>query len=273
MKLPAFDLTSPRTLRDALAVLADRERHATPLAGGQTLLPRLASGAAATDVLVDLGRVDRTEGLHGIRPEGEGFRVGALTTHSELARSAPLGVLRDAASRIGTVAVRTRGTIGGSLAVASPSAEWCVSAVALDATVQLASADGSRRAPVRSLFVDLGTDADRPMPGELLTSVWLRTPARAGIAGHRDRVDGTATVVVVALVDHSAGASEVRVAVGGVGPAPRLSRMMLEAADRTPGGGVSADVVQKAVRGLGRASGVDGLVAALAHRAAERMTA
>src|SRR3546814_18302235 len=77
---------------------------------------------------------------------------------------------------------------------------------------------------------------DRPAPGELLTSVEMKVPARAGIAGHRDRVDGAATVVDAALVALEDGASELRVAAGGIGPAPRLSLLMVEAAGMTPTG-------------------------------------
>lgn len=269
MKLPPFDLAAPRTLTQALALLGDRERDSMPLAGGQTLLPLLASGAVEARMLVDLGRIDRAEGLHGFVTQDGELRIGALVTHAELARAAPYRVLRDAAYRIGTAAVRTRGTIGGSLAAAAPSAEWCVIAIALDAAVHLAAAEGARRIRAGSLF---SAAADGPRPGELITAMSMRGPELAGIAGHRDRVDGTATVAIAALVDLDGGARELRVAVGGIGSAPELSRLTLEEADSEPHG-VSRGAAQEVVQRLDSLSESDGLVGALASRAVERMSA
>ncbi|MFC4450506.1 FAD binding domain-containing protein [Halorussus aquaticus] len=169
---PEFDYYRANGVEEAFDLL---ENHADAdpvvLAGGHGLLPDLKTGAAAPGVAIDIGDID---GLRGIdaAPDG-GLRVGALTTHAALASSdaaathAP--VLAEAAGEVGDVQVRNRGTVGGNLAEADPSADLPAAAVAADATLVVRGRDGEREIPADEFFAGDGDTAlgDR----ELLTEI------------------------------------------------------------------------------------------------------
>lgn len=213
MALPRFDYHAPDTLDEAVALLAGAARpygadRARILAGGQTLLPLLACGAVRAGALIDIGRLDELRHLE--RADGR-IRIGALVSHATLERDGPLRVVRQAAARIGNAAVRTRGTIGGSLAVATPGAEWCVTANAFDGEVLLSGPAGERTVPVGDFL--LGPAGSPVGADEILTGVQLREPTLAGLAGHRDRQSGLPLLAVAATV----GAT-LRLALGGGAP-------------------------------------------------------
>jgi carbon-monoxide dehydrogenase medium subunit len=128
------------------------------------LLPALNARLSTPSLLVDIGGL--TE-LRGVSLVGDRLRIGAVTRHADIARDplvarhAPLLAL--AAPFIAHPAIRNRGTIGGSLALADPAAEWPACVTALDAQIVIASAGGERRVPARDFFqgvytVDLGAD-------------------------------------------------------------------------------------------------------------------
>src|SRR5215472_4232163 len=125
MKPAPFEYLAPVQLEDALELLGERQGAARPLAGGQSLVPLLALRMARFDVLVDLGQVAE---LSGVRREGEELVIGAMTSQAQIAtdplvrRHAPL--LAEATRHIGHFQIRNRGTIGGSLAHADPTAEY-----------------------------------------------------------------------------------------------------------------------------------------------------
>lgn len=125
----------PASLEDAQKLVAGAE-DAKLLAGGQTLLPTMKQHLAAPSDLVDIRRID---GIAGITHEGDGFRIGAATTHAEVAGHAELRAaipsLARLAAGIGDPAVRHMGTIGGSLANNDPAADYPAAALALNATV------------------------------------------------------------------------------------------------------------------------------------------
>ena len=124
MKPPPFDYFDPATLQDALSLLADLDRGAKILAGGQSLLPLLKIRMAKPAALIDINRVDE---LRVMADDGEGLKVGAivrqlaLMKHEGLAEINPL--LAEALPLIGHVQTRSRGTVCGSLAHADPCAE------------------------------------------------------------------------------------------------------------------------------------------------------
>jgi carbon-monoxide dehydrogenase medium subunit len=144
MKAPNFAYVMPAALDEALGLLATHA-GAVPLAGGQSLMPSLNLRLSAPDLLVDIGGLDE---LRGIRVEGDAIWIGALTTHAELATSAlvrqHLPLIAEAIRHVGHVAIRNRGTFGGSLAYADPAAELPACCVALDATLLLAGRGGRR---------------------------------------------------------------------------------------------------------------------------------
>lgn len=147
MKPPAFDYVAPRDLDAALAALAAHAGEARPLAGGQSLVPMLNFRLAAPAALVDLNGVPELAGVRE-RPDG-GLSIGAMTRQRVLERDpriatrAPL--LAEAAPWIAHAQIRTRGTVGGSVAHADPAAELPAALLALGATVKLAKA-GDRKA-------------------------------------------------------------------------------------------------------------------------------
>jgi carbon-monoxide dehydrogenase medium subunit len=180
VKPAPFDYHAPETLPDALALLAELQDDAKLIAGGQSLVPLLALRLASVGHIVDLNRV---EGLADIEHRTDSVLVGAMVRHSTLAgddklcSSVPL--LARAAPFIGHFQIRNRGTLGGSLAHADPAAELPAVAVALDATVHVASNRDRRSVPARAFFESTLTTALEP--DEIVEAVEF--PAWRGRAG------------------------------------------------------------------------------------------
>jgi carbon-monoxide dehydrogenase medium subunit len=145
LKAARFDYVAPDTVGEVLALLAEHGPQAKVLAGGQSLVPRMAFRLERPSVLVDIGRVGGLDGIEEI--DGE-LSIGARVTHRrlELGVSAdPVGrLLAAAGGHIGHLPIRVRGTFGGSLAYADPAAEWCLLATTLGARIGIASAGGRR---------------------------------------------------------------------------------------------------------------------------------
>jgi CO/xanthine dehydrogenase FAD-binding subunit len=164
-----FDYAAPETLSDALKLLSS-DPGSKVLAGGQSLIPLLKLRLGSATQLVDLGRV---ASLHFISEVDGGIAIGAMTTHHQIETSELLRekcpLLAEAASHIGDVQVRNRGTIGGSLAHADPAAEIPVIMVALDARFRLHSTSGDRWVKAADFFEGLFTTALSPT--ELLVEV------------------------------------------------------------------------------------------------------
>ena len=123
MKAPAFAYAKPASLEEALALLG--RPNAKILAGGQSLIPSLNMRLSSPDLLVDITGI---RDLHGISSNNGILRLGALTTHSQIEKSPEVrthvSLLAEAAPHIAHPAIRNRGTIGGSLALADPAAEF-----------------------------------------------------------------------------------------------------------------------------------------------------
>jgi carbon-monoxide dehydrogenase medium subunit len=154
MKPAPFEYAAPRSIDEATALLSEHGDDAKVLAGGQSLVPLLGLRLARPAVLVDVNRV---AGLTGISRENGVVRIGAGTRHATVEHdssiAADLPLLAIAAPLIGHFQIRNRGTLGGSLAHADPSAEWPAVAVALDAELEIARAGQTRRVPARDFFV------------------------------------------------------------------------------------------------------------------------
>lgn len=169
-----FEYEAPKTLEEALALLADGA--AKPLAGGMSLIPLMKLRLAAPERVVDLGRVP---GLNYIREEDGRICIGAMTTHYEIESSpvlrAKCPLLAATAAHIGDMQVRNVGTIGGSLAHADPAADYPAALLALEAEIRLARAGGERTLPLSDFFLDVFTTALEP--GEIVREVIV--PAEA----------------------------------------------------------------------------------------------
>ncbi len=172
MYAPAFDYHRPSSVAEAQRLLAANP-GAKLLAGGHSLLPMLKLRLAAPTALIDIGRIDA---LHGITETHGGLRIGAMTTHAGVASSTALKkacpVVADAASHIGDMAVRNRGTIGGSVAHADPSADMPTVLTAIGATMEIAGANGATRSVAAADFFQ-GMMATAIGDGEILTAVWV----------------------------------------------------------------------------------------------------
>ena len=156
MKAPPFDYVKPRSIEAALTLLAEHGDEARLLAGGQTLLATLNMRLSEPALLIDITGIDALSGIGVARGM---LRIGALVTHSEIEASplvamhAPL--LAQAAPHIAHRAIRNRGTFGGSIAFADPSAEWPACLLALDGVVVVRGPQGERRIAAKDFFIDL----------------------------------------------------------------------------------------------------------------------
>ena len=151
MKAPSFAYAKPRTLAEAFDLL--ERPGARVLAGGQSLIPSLNLRLSAPELLVDITGLAE---LRGIALEQDVVRIGALTTHADIERSAQirkhLPLLADAVAHVAHPAIRNRGTFGGSVALADPAAEYPACLVALDATLVLRSRGGERMVRAEDFF-------------------------------------------------------------------------------------------------------------------------
>jgi carbon-monoxide dehydrogenase medium subunit len=176
----AFSYESPRTLKEALALL-ESNPEAKLLAGGHSLLPAMKLRLATPPALIDLGRIPD---LNYIRDTGDHLAIGALTPHAAVASSELLHrlspLLAEAADSIGDVQVRNRGTIGGSLAQAHPNADYPAAILALDAQIVTLSRTGDHVIPAREFFTGMFTTA---LSGnEIITEVRVPKTTGAGVA-------------------------------------------------------------------------------------------
>jgi carbon-monoxide dehydrogenase medium subunit len=178
----AFDYIAPQSLDEAVRVLAAHGEEAKLLAGGHSLLPLLKLRLANPKLVIDLSRIP---GLSNISQDGDKIVVGALATHYQIESSKLLGtkcpLLPQTARAIGDVQVRNRGTIGGSLTHADPSADWPAAILALDGELKLSGANGERRLAAEEFF--LGTMTTAIEPTEILTVIRVpASPRRSGSA-------------------------------------------------------------------------------------------
>ncbi len=213
-----FEYTRPSSVDEALRLIGDGGK---PLAGGMSLVPMMKLRLATPEHLVDLGRLGE---LRYIREDGNVIRIGGMATHYDIESSRVLAakcpLLPRAAKHIGDVQVRNMGTIGGSIAHADPAADWPASLLALEATITLRSASGTRTVSAEEFFVDTFTTALEP--GELLTEITVPVDP-AGSASEYVKfyqpASGFAIVGVAVHVAKSGGKlTRCRVGVTGLGP-------------------------------------------------------
>jgi carbon-monoxide dehydrogenase medium subunit len=169
LKAPSFAYAKPRTLAEALELLARHGEGARILAGGQSLIPSLNMRLSSPEILIDITGLP---GLSEIKSNGKSVEIGALVTHSQIEKSSEIKkhvpLLAQAVPHIAHAAIRNRGTLGGSLALADPAAEYPACAVALDAVFTITSTRGERKVKAAEFFKGLfETDLKQ---GEILTA-------------------------------------------------------------------------------------------------------
>jgi carbon-monoxide dehydrogenase medium subunit len=158
MKPAAFSYHRPRTLEDALSLLAIHGFEAKLIAGGQSLAPMMNMRFAQPAHLIDLNALPQ---LAGVTLEPDTLVIGAMTRHHEVATSstvrAACPLLAEAAATIGHYAIRQRGTLGGSLAHADPAAQMPLIASTLGARIEIVGPDGSRELPASQFLIAVMT--------------------------------------------------------------------------------------------------------------------
>jgi carbon-monoxide dehydrogenase medium subunit len=223
VKPTPFAYFAPSALDEALDILADRGREARVLAGGQSLIPLMNFRAVSPAALVDIGRIP---GLDRIEAENGAIRIGCMV-RQRAAEYAPLigerlPLLREAIGWIGSLPVRSRGTICGSLAHADPAAELPTVMKVLDAEILARSATRSRTIAVEDFF--RGAFVTTLAADEMIVA--LRVPAMRPGAGFAFQEfaqrRGAPTIAAVAVMLERAGArcTKARIAAAGVGPVP-----------------------------------------------------
>ncbi len=172
MKAAAFDFVQPSSIDEACRHLARTSDDPQIIAGGQSLMPMMAMRLVRPGLIVDINKI---EALSGIAEQDGGVTIGACTRQAD-AEASPiirtqLPLLTKALRFVGHDQTRNRGTIGGSLAHADPSAEICLTAIALDAKLTLTSAKGQRNLTAADFILGPMTTAIED--GEILTAVSL----------------------------------------------------------------------------------------------------
>lgn len=223
MKPAAFEYVVANSIEQAVAALAQAGGEAKILAGGQSLVPMLNFRLLRPAILVDINRIP---GLAFIEDAGNAVKIGALTRHYQIETSPVIAkhfpVLSCAMTHVAHLAIRNRGTIGGSLSHADPAAELPMMALLLGARLHVVSGRGRRTVEAQDFFrdalsVDLAED-------ELLTEIYLpKLPPQTGWGFEEvaRRAGDFALAAVAATVTLSGGAvQEARIALTGVGPTP-----------------------------------------------------
>jgi carbon-monoxide dehydrogenase medium subunit len=226
-----FEFHTPSDLAEALRLLADKGPGAKVLAGGMSMVPTVNLGLLRPECVVSLNHV---AGLDSVDDSGDELRIGALVRHARVAADPAIRshapALAAAASVIGDVQVRNRGTIGGSVAHADPAADYLPVLVAFDATIVLQGPNGSREVPAREFFLDVMLTA--LSADEIVSEVRVpKLPSGGGSAYARlARVEGSFAIVNAAAVVDGARCA---IGIGGAVPAPVVVELESAEADET----------------------------------------
>ena len=271
MKPPPFEYHAVGSVEEAVGLLAEHGDEAKVLAGGQSLVPLLALRLARPAHLVDINGVSELASF----ANGDGLRIGCLVRQRVAERAGAVGVanplLVRALGLIGHTAIRNRGTIGGSIAHADPAAELPTVLVALDGEVEATSRRGPRTVAASELFRGFLTTS--LAPDELLTGVrfppWLAGTGWSFQEFSRRSGDfAIAGVAVTVRLDTNGVATDVRIALSGMGPTPvRASSAEAALVGQPPSEAAWNAASQEAVAGLDPPSDVHGSAAYRRHLA------
>ena len=220
MKAALFDYIRPKTVAEASAALAQDGVTTAAIAGGQSLVPMLNLRAAAIDLLVDLSRLDE---LKDVTETPSGLQIGALTRHAAIedGKIPDLfgGLMRRVAGQISYRAVRHHGTIGGSVALADPAADWPGCLIALGAGVRVSGPKGTRSEAVKDFI--RGTYETSLAPGEIVLGFDVPRPSaplRWGFAKVVRKSGAFADSIAFVVAPGRDG--PVSVVLGAAGPGP-----------------------------------------------------
>jgi carbon-monoxide dehydrogenase medium subunit len=249
MKASAFSYARATSVSNALELLRAHGDRAKVLSGGQSLMPAMNLRLISPELIVDIGEL--TE-LSGIAVTGKSLRIGALTRHVDLARSAEIAarapLLAEAIAHVAHPAIRNRGTLGGSLAHADPASELPACMLALNATIIARGQGGERRIAAQDFFTGIYETA--LSPEELLVAVEL--PARSKNSAHffhefaRRHGDYAILGLAAQAIIEANVFANLRLAFFAVGDRPVLAR----AATKLVGAAVTPTVLSEACAAL-----------------------
>lgn len=248
--IPAkFDYKRAKTVEEAVQLLKDSDGEGTILAGGHSLLPLLKFRITEPGLLVDISKI---EGLKGARIEEDRLVVGALTTHYDVSKDElileKIPALAKAASVIGDLQIRNRGTIGGNLAHGDPVADYPAVAIALDASLKVVSEDGEEDIPLEG-FVLGPLITSIPETGMVTEVSFELPPAHAKQTYVKFFHPATAYpvvgVAVIAGVDENNEIDFIRVGITGVGDVAYRAE---EVEDALEGQTPSAELIDEAAQ-------------------------
>jgi len=221
--LPAYELTVPRTLDEALALVRDEPGVWRPFAGGTDLMVLLEAGKLEHRKFFSIRQLRELRGVE----ESDGFvRVGALTTYTDVRRSDVLTrhfpMLGQAARETGGIAIQNRGTVGGNIANASPAADTPPALLAYGAEVELVSSEGTRRIPYAEFHTGYKQTVMRD--DELIARIRLPRPPRdlrsyyRKVGTRRAQAISKVCMAGAARVGDGGRVRSVRIALGSVAP-------------------------------------------------------
>lgn len=226
MKPASFQYKQPKGQVELLKLLGELGDDAKIIAGGQSLVPMMNMRLARPEIIIDINQISE---LDYIRRKGNRVEIGTLTRQMKLEESELLKeycpVLPFAVSKIGHYAIRQRGTVGGSIAHADPSAELPLMALLLDSHIHIISENGERLVPAEEFFISIYTT--ELMPDELLKSIDFRLLEKNERWAYQDftRRAGDFSIVSVGCLlqmDENKKVTRLRVVVGGVDIIPRV---------------------------------------------------
>lgn len=232
MKPAPFSYERPRDIASALSVMTGAEGMVKIIAGGQSLGPMLNLRLVAPDTILDITGIAE---LKRADVSSNELTLGACVTHADIedgrVPDVTGGAMQRVAANIAYRAVRNRGTIGGSLSHADPSADWVSSLTALGASLSLRSAAGTRRVAMKDFI--LGALESVIAAGEMLEAVHvpaMSPSARWGYVKSCRKTGEFAHAIGAVLIDPDAG--QARIVIGAVEAAP----IIVEQADELFGG-------------------------------------
>ena len=246
MKAPAVDYVRPHSLQEAVAILSQTQGDALVIAGGQSLVAMMNLRLATPGLLIDIARLPE---LAAVADDADAVTVGACVTHAAIedgqVADPSRGLMPRVAATLAYRAIRTRGTIGGSLALSDPAAEWPAVLTALDAEAMISGPSGGRS--LKCTEFTTGIFETRLAPDEIIEGVRipkLSAEARWGYLKLSRKSGEFASALAVVIVDRGRG--HCRVVLGVANGAPLVlddtSRLVSEGARGEIRGAVAADL-------------------------------
>jgi carbon-monoxide dehydrogenase medium subunit len=231
-----FDYIPPKSIEEAVSMLSRYYGKAKVIAGGTDLLIQIRNKVTNPEYVLDITGIPELENIS--YDENEGLRIGTLTTIRTLETSTEIHqrypVISQAASQLGSVAIRNVATVGGNLCNALPSAEMAQALLALSGRAKITGPSGERVVPLEDFFTGVGTTVLKPE--ELLVEIQVPPPlANTRARYHKHSTRGSIDLaivnvaVVVTLEPGGKVCKDIRIALGAVAPTPMRARKAEEA--------------------------------------------